>query len=124
MVYFTTKGDNRVWAYDTIRHELVIVYDDDVAPNPILRGVDNLTITAAGDVLVAEDGGDMQIVALTADEKLVPLVQVVGQFASEITGPTLDPYRKRLYFSSQRGESGSPLGSDGITYEVTGPFFI
>ncbi|NEE56347.1 hypothetical protein G3M55_68815, partial [Streptomyces sp. SID8455] len=30
------------------------------------------------------------------------------------------PDGKRLYFSSQRGTSGSSSG--GITYEVTGPF--
>ena len=34
--------------------------------------------------------------------------------------PTLD----RLYFSSQRGTSGFITGVDGVTYEVSGPFFI
>ncbi|TNE85252.1 MAG: DUF839 domain-containing protein [Deltaproteobacteria bacterium] len=123
VVFFTTKGDNRVWAYDTADETLSIVYDDDLAQDPILRGVDNLWVTPAGDLLVAEDGDDMQIVALTPDGQLVPVVQVIGHDASEITGPALDPYRRRLYFSSQRGESGSALGADGVTYEITGPFF-
>lgn len=123
IVYFTTKGDNRVWALDTEKQELVILYDDDTSPDPVLTGVDNVCVTPGGDVLVAEDGGDMQIVALTGG-KLVPLVQVTGQDGSEITGPALDPYRRRLYFSSQRGESGGLLGEQGITYEITGPFFV
>ena len=80
-------------------------------------------VTAAGDVLVAEDGDDMQIIALTPTG-LVPLVQVVGQDESAIAGVALDPYRKRLYFSSQRGETGGVLGEQGITYEITGPFFV
>lgn len=123
VVFFTTKGDNRVWAYDTTAETLTILYDDDTAADPILRGVDNLWVTPAGDLLVAEDGGDMQIVAIAADGSLVPIVQVVGHPDSEITGPALDPYRQRLYFSSQRGASGSALGFDGVTYEISGPFF-
>jgi uncharacterized protein len=123
VIYFTTKGDNRVWAYDTNDDELVILYDDDTATDPLLSGVDNVVISAAGDILVAEDGGNMQIVAITPDGTLVPLVEVTGQDESEITGPALDPYRQRLYFSSQRGESGGILGEQGITYEITGPFF-
>jgi secreted PhoX family phosphatase len=48
-------------------------------------------------------------------------LQIVGQDNSEITGPAFSPDGTRLYFSSQRGTSGSVL--DGITYEITGPFF-
>jgi secreted PhoX family phosphatase len=125
VVYFTTKGDNRVWAYDTNAQSILVLYDDDTFANPILSGVDNITITASGDILVAEDGGNMQIVAITdGGATLVPLVQIVGQDDSEITGPALDPYRKRLYFSSQRGTTGGILGEQGITYEITGPFFV
>lgn len=124
LVYFTTKGDNRVWVFDTERDELAIVYDDDTADDPILTGVDNVTVSAGGDVLVAEDGGDMQVVAITPDGDLVPLVQIVGHPDSEITGPALDPYRNRLYFSSQRGASGDIIGTDGVTYEISGPFFV
>lgn len=123
VVFFTTKGDNRVWAYDIDAGSLSIVYDDDTASDPILTGVDNLWVTPAGDLLVAEDGGDMQIVAITPEGGLVPVVQVTGHPESEITGPALDPYRQRLYFSSQRGASGNALGFDGITYEISGPFF-
>ena len=117
VVYFTTKGDNRVWAYDTRNASLSILYDVETSSNPILSGVDNVTCSPMGDVLVAEDGGDMQIVALTPQGQVVPVLQVVGQDDSEITGPAFGPTLDRLYFSSQRG------GVFGVTYEVTGPFF-
>ena len=64
----------------------------------------------------------MQIVAILPDGSLTPLLQIVGQDESEITGPAFDPSLRRLYFSSQRGTLGTFEG--GITYEVTGPFFI
>ncbi|MBW2225258.1 MAG: DUF839 domain-containing protein [Deltaproteobacteria bacterium] len=125
LIYFSTKGDNRIWAYDTDASMLSIVYDAATSSTPILTGVDNLTVSPAGDVLIAEDGGDMQIVAIIPDNTLVPLVQVTGHDLSEITGPAFDPSLQRLYFSSQRGPEGLELlGMSGITYEVNGPFFI
>ena len=113
-VYFTTKGDNRVWTYDVIRQRLSLRYDYQTAPDRMLSGVDNITVTPDGHVLVAEDGDDMQIVILGPHGDIYPLVQVVGQDHSEITGPALSPHGQRLYFSSQRGNHR------GITYEVTG----
>ena len=44
---------------------------------------------------------------------LNPLLQIAGQYESEKAGPTLDPSNEKLYFSSQRGKSGSV--SDGVT---------
>ncbi len=67
----------------------------------------------------------MQVVAISAEGSIVPLVQITGQDGSEITGPAFGPSLERLYFSSQRGAEGADLlGMSGITYEVTGPFFI
>lgn len=119
IVYFTTKGDNRVWAYTVHQNSLSIVYNAALYSRPVLTGVDNIITNARGDLLVAEDGGDMQIVVLTAD-KVLPLLQVTGQDRSEITGPAFNPDGSRLYFSSQRGNTG--LNEDGITYEIMGPF--
>ena len=125
VVYFSTKGDNRIWAYDIDSSMLTIIYDAATSSTPILTGVDNLTMSPAGDLLVAEDGGDMQIVAISADGAIVPILQVTGQDLSEITGPAFDPSLGRLYFSSQRGADGLDLlGMSGITYEVSGPFFV
>lgn len=123
MIYFTTKGDNRVWCLNTNLSHLDIVYDAATSNNPILTGVDNITVSSGGDILVAEDGGDMQIVVIDSQGNIAPLLQVVGQDGSEITGPAFSPDGSRLYFSSQRGNAlfggGSALG---ITYEVSGPF--
>ena len=60
------QGDNRVWCYDTKTSEINIIYDFAKSDNAILSGVDNLTITPAGDVLVAEDGGNMQLIGITS----------------------------------------------------------
>lgn len=118
--FFTTKGDNRVWAYETETNTLVLAYDDDLTDEPPLTGVDNITGAASGDLYVAEDGGDMEICVITPDDIVAPFLRVDGQGGSEICGPAFSPAGDRLYFSSQRGVSGGSGG--GITYEVTGPF--
>lgn len=117
-VHFTTKGDNRVWRYDVRRECVTVLYDIKATCNPVLSGVDNVVMSRSGDLFVAEDGGDMQIVILGADKSISPIVQVTGQEVSEITGPAFSPDGRRLYFSSQRG---GPTNL-GITYEVMGPF--
>ncbi|MGA4843677.1 alkaline phosphatase PhoX [Streptomyces sp. G45] len=117
--YFTTKGDNRVWAYHAANNTLAVVYDDNVSGAP-LTGVDNVTAATVGDLYVAEDGGNMEICVITPDDVVAPFLRITGQSSSEITGPAFNPAGNRLYFSSQRGTSGSSSG--GITYEVTGPF--
>jgi secreted PhoX family phosphatase len=120
--WFTTKGDNRVWAYDPVNLRIELAYDDSLVtggPAP-LTGVDNITGTASGDLFVAEDGGNMEINLITPTGVVAPFLRLAGQGSSEICGPAFSPDGKRLYFSSQRGTTGS--GSGGITYEVTGPF--
>lgn len=120
-IYFTSKLDNRVWAYGIAAETLALVYDNDFAAGSPLNGVDNVTVSGPGTVYVAEDGGDMQIVAITADGDVIPVLQIAGHERSEVTGPAFDPSGTRLYFSSQRGATGSVYS--GVTYEVTGPFF-
>ena len=116
-VYFTTKGDNRVWDYHINANRLSIVYDASLYANPVLTGVDNIEITPDGELLVAEDGGDMQIVAIGRDNEPTPLVMLHNQPDSEIAGPAFSPNGAKLYFSSQWGPEGSKMG--GITYELT-----
>ena len=53
---------------------------------------------------------------------VIPLLRVTGHAGSELTGPAFSPDGSRLYFSSQRGPGVN--GGSGITYEVTGPFFV
>lgn len=116
--HFTTKGDNRVWAYDARAATLDIIYDA-AAP---LSGVDNITGTGAGDLYVAEDGGNMEINVITPERTVAPFLRLAGHAKSEITGPAFSPDGSRLYFSSQRGRRGDPAGTDGHTFEVAGPF--
>lgn len=116
VVYFSTKNDNRVWAYDVASHRISILYDAASYSIPELTGVDNIVITPTGDVLVAEDGGNLQIVALTSNT-VIPVLQVVGHDESELTGPAFDPGFQRLYFSSQRGSLGEDSG--GVTFEIS-----
>ncbi|MBQ0927038.1 alkaline phosphatase PhoX [Saccharopolyspora endophytica] len=118
--YFTTKGDNRVWAYDAANNQLHVAYDDNLTSNPPLTGVDNITGATVGDLYVAEDGGNMEICIITPDDIIAPFLRVTGQSASELCGVAFNPAGNRMYFSSQRGTTGSSSG--GITYEVTGPF--
>lgn len=121
-VWFTTKGDNRVWQVNLLNSTYELAYDDSlVNPGPApLTGVDNITGSSSGDLFVAEDGGNLEICIITPNDIVAVFLRVTGQSSSEITGPAFSPDGKRLYFSSQRGTSGSSSG--GITYEVTGPF--
>ncbi|MFE7929674.1 alkaline phosphatase PhoX [Streptomyces sp. NPDC057456] len=120
--WFTTKGDNRVWQYNAATQTIELAYDDSLVTSGTapLTGVDNVTGSASGDLFVAEDGGNLEICLITPDDVVAPFLRVDGQSASEITGPAFSPDGTRLYFSSQRGTSGSSSG--GITYEVKGPF--
>ncbi|MGH3761157.1 alkaline phosphatase PhoX [Actinophytocola sp.] len=115
--WFTTKGDNRVWAYDAAASTISLTYDDDTP----LSGVDNVTGASSGDLFVAEDGDNMEICVITPDGVVAPFVRVEGHDESEITGPAFSPDGTRLYFSSQRGTGGEVI-SPGMTFEVTGPF--
>lgn len=125
LVYFTTKGDNTVWVYDPTAMTMDIVYraadfpgGADAAP---LTGVDNIVFNDAGELFVAEDGGNMELVLITPDRTTTPFLRITGQDGSEIAGPAFDPSGSRLYLSSSRGTSGE-FSADGITYEIRGPF--
>lgn len=126
IVYFATKGDDRIWAVDTVAQTIEVIYDraTATAPNDILSGVDNLFVTAQGDILVAEDGGDMQVVVILPDRTLKPLLQVVGQDASEIAGIAFSPDGRRMYFTSDRGGRdgfGGFTNGLGMVYELIVP---
>ncbi len=116
-IFFTTKGDDRVWDLDLQLETLQVLYDRATDPLKQLSGVDNLLTTPEGDILVAEDFGNMELVLLGPHQTALALLRVENQAGSELTGPAFDPSGQRLYFSSQRGVDGR-----GITYEVRGPF--
>jgi hypothetical protein len=118
-IYFSTKGDNRVWAYDTGSGALTTIYE---GGGP-LSGVDNLTVSRAGEVFVCEDGGDMEICVIEPGGMVAPFLRLVGEAAeglpergNELAGVVFDPSGDRLYFAAQRAYGF------GAVYEVTGPF--
>ena len=119
-VYFTTKGHNRVWVLDISSQVLSVLYDDSDYINPVLTGVDNITVSSDGSLYVAEDGGNTQVVVIANDGAVYPVLELEGHEKSEIAGVAFSPDGSRLYFSSQRGRSGDDL--DGLTFEIHGPF--
>jgi uncharacterized protein len=126
VVYFTTKGDKRVWAYHTADQRLEVLYDDDTTPGSSLDAVDNITVAQSGDIYVCEDGGNMEICLITPDGVVAPFCRLQGpnHAGSEMCGVVFDPSGTRIYFSSQRAHpyvAGTPL-AQGAVYEISGPF--
>lgn len=125
-VYFCTTADHRVWALETAIDKLEIVYDAALlGTDAPLREPDNVTVhEPSGDIYVAEDDDDLQLVLL-ADQHgrriVAPFLQLVGHGGSEVAGPAFSPDGRRLYFSSQRG-TDAIAAARGMTFEVVGPF--
>lgn len=123
IVYFSTKGDRRVWALDIAAQQIEVIYDDVAFATPPLTSVDNIVMTPGGDVVVVEDqDAEQSAVAITPDGRYQELVRLGPDHAgSEVTGPAFSPDGRFFYFSSQRGSSGR-AGTDGVTYAVQGPW--
>jgi secreted PhoX family phosphatase len=121
LVYFSTQGDNRVWRYDVVASTLSVAYDSTVGLGQ-LSGVDNLTVSSAGDVIVVEAPGNLEIRVLGSNGNTTAIVQVENQPGTTLSGPALSPDGRHFYFSSQSGPGLN--GAPGVTYEVTGPFFV
>ena len=134
VIYFTTKGDKRVWAYDVKRRRIEIIFDRALAPDASLNAVDNITVSAFGDIYVCEDGGNMEIGMITPERVVSPFVRLPGpeHEGSEMAGVIFDPSGTRMYFASQRAfpyagalplpEVPSTVVAQGAIYEVSGPF--
>lgn len=120
-VWFSTKGDDRVWHYDLATETVSLRYQ--AGGSSTLSGVDNLWIDPASrNLFVAEDGDDMEVVMLRPDNSVLSVARLPNQDHSEVTGPCFSPDGQRMYFSSQRGPAGPQRLPLGVTYEVTGPF--
>jgi hypothetical protein len=127
-VYLTTKGDDRVWVHDVAAQTMSVLYDAAESASPVLDGVDNIIVSAAHDLYVAEDGGNLEVNVITPELVVAPVVRLTGDqhggiggpTVSEVTGLAFSPDGNRLYLNSERG--GQPRGGPGILYEVTGPW--
>ena len=115
-VFLTTKYDNHVWRYDVVDERLDVLYQP--TPGSVLSGVDNITVTPGHDLLVCEDGGNMELVAVELNGSASVIARLTGQPNSELTGVNVSPDGRRVYVGSQRGLNST----QGIIYELTGPF--
>ena len=128
VLYFTTKGDKKVWAYEPGREQIEILFDGVATPST-LDAVDNVTVSVAGEIFVCEDGGNMEIGLISPERSVSAFLRFVGtdHDGSEVCGAAFDPSGKRLYLTSQRAfPAGPPAGEvpqpGGAVYEVSGPF--
>ena len=125
--YFSTKGDDKLWAYHVDERSIEVFFDSRATPGSPLNGVDNITVSPGREIFVCEDHSSAphQLVMLSSDEQVVvsPFLELLGHPGSELTGVCFDPAGDRMYLSSQRGSMivGNTLGQ-GVTFEVTGPF--
>ncbi|WP_290575028.1 alkaline phosphatase PhoX [Algiphilus sp.] len=120
VLFFASKGDNRIYAYDIDNDLIEIVFDND-SIEPDFDDVDNVVVGPAGDVLVAEDGDAMRLAVVIPNAPARVLLQITLG-GSEITGPAFSPDGSRLYFSSQRGPNlAFGRTGSGVTYELTIP---
>jgi secreted PhoX family phosphatase len=126
-VYLTTKNDDRVWVHDIAAQTMTVLYDATEFASPTLNGVDNIIVSKARDLYVAEDGGNMEINIITPDLVVAPVVRLPGPehgfengtavpTVSEVSGIGFSPDGNRMYLVSSRAFVF------GVTYEVTGPF--
>jgi hypothetical protein len=137
-LYFTSRGDNAVHGIELAsqRYRLIWKGNPDTAgvAGAVLSGGDALTVAfRSGDLFVAEDGADGDVVIITTDGQVAPFVRALGPEPIRITGPVFDPSGTRLYLSSQRATTTRAVGeivagqsatefTAGVTYEITGPF--
>lgn len=122
LLFFASKGDNRLFAYD-VDNELIESVFDNSAIDPPFDEVDGVVVSPAGDIVVSEDGGAMRLLVVVPNQAARVLVKV-GVGRSELTGPAFSPDGSRLYFSSQQGPNfgvGIRARGKGVTYELRIP---
>ena len=107
-----------------------MLFDHAVAPDASLDAVDNVTVSAAGEIFVCEDGGNMEIGLITPEREVSPFLRFTGpahptegEFKSEVCGVVFDPSGTRMYCTSQRAHpQSSSVPGPGAVYEISGPF--
>ena len=106
VVYFTSKGDGRVWTYTVATSTLAILYDPNaVGPDAPLSGVDNITVSPSGDIFVCEDGADHDICMITPEFEVTRFLKLDPVMHA---GP---PNRTRWPTTRPSGSSSAPTAS-------------
>ncbi len=126
VVYISTTGDSRVYAYDIRRERIEVLYDGlGEGYTPLMR-VDQLTASRAGEVFVCEDlaTAEIDIGMIDRRGRVSKFLSATGPIhaGSELTGVTFDPSGRRMYFSSQRAYGKNGHEGPGAIFEVSGPF--
>jgi len=123
IVYFATQSNNRIWAHDIAGQTVEVIYDGNGnAADPVGHSVnqpDNITVTALGEVIAVEDGGNLEVGIVRTDGTSQAIARLEGHDDSETTGVAFSPDGRRMYFSSQRGATGD--SADGVTFEILLP---
>jgi secreted PhoX family phosphatase len=121
-VYFTTKGDVKVWSFTPSSQKMEVLYHAAAAPAASLDAVDNVTVGATGDLLVCEDGGNLEVGLITPERAVSPFLRLTGEAhaTSELCGVVFSPKGDRMYVTSQR--AAFTAGAPGAIYEISGPF--
>ena len=123
-VYFTTKGDRKVWIYDVATTKIEVLYDLALADSDTpLREVDNTVVSLSGDLFICEDGDNFEICLITPDRYVSAFLRLDPAIhgapgSNEMSGVCFDPSGSRMYFAAQRS-----FGA-GALYEVSGPFRV
>ena len=131
IIYFTTKGDKKVWAYDVRPRMLELLYHHALGTDGAERGRqrDGLALRRRLRVRGRRQHGDLHD---HVQGRVAPFVRIGNadgsvppeHQGSEMAGVVFDPSGTRMYFSSQRAYlyvPGTPA-ADGALYEVQGPF--
>ena len=95
IVYFTTKKDNKVHAYDTRSGRYELIYDEATTPGSPLSGLDGITVSRSGDLYLCEDGDDLDVCMITPDRVVSRFLTLTGaaHADSELSRRRLRPLR-------------------------------
>ncbi len=127
VVNFTTKQDDRVWAYDIASSD--VSRWSTTGPRTRTPCSVESTTSPCGTTVTSSCARTRacstsrripKICLLEPSGEVSVFCRAVGHRESELTGIAFTPSGDRMYFSSQRGTVGTVGG--GITFEVTGPF--
>lgn len=143
VLWFDTKYDDRIHRLDLRAQTYALLWDSDPetvgVEAAVLSGVDTIIVDQrTGDLFVAEDGGNMELVVVTPDGAVAPFLRLADRMhaSSEISGQCFSPDGSRMYLASMRGPVAATVGDlvpgihpdkadsngAGVLYEITGPF--